>query len=336
MPSEMNRRKFVAGSVLASAGAALAAGSGAGRPPAQAAEKSAAAQGPAAAQSTLPRGKIGDLEISRILLGGNLLTHYTHSRDLRYVYNLATHYNTDEKILETLATAEAHGVNTLVVHNVPTTIEILKEHRRRGGKMQWITCTAHALARGDLNEFSRQIEQLVDQGTDALYISGVEGDQMCGFQNKIFGPDADQRVAEPRMDVLKQALIAAKAHGLPVGIGAHRMGVIEDCEKAGLDADFYVKTFHQHTYPSVNLNCDSRWCSRPEELAQFMQTVEKPWFAFKVMAAGAIPPQSAFKHAFQNGADFVLAGMFDFEIADDVRIANQVLAAVKRSRPWRA
>ena len=42
----------------------------------------------------MPRGKIGDLEISRLLLGGNLLTHYTHSRDLTYVYSLAKHYNT--------------------------------------------------------------------------------------------------------------------------------------------------------------------------------------------------------------------------------------------------
>ena len=49
----------------------------------------------------MPKGKIGELEISRILLGGNLLTHYTHSRELRYVYNLAAHYNTEKKIIET-------------------------------------------------------------------------------------------------------------------------------------------------------------------------------------------------------------------------------------------
>ena len=54
-------------------------------------------------------GKIGDLTISRMLLGGNLLTHYTHSRDLKYVYNLTAAYNTEEKIHETMALAEAHG-----------------------------------------------------------------------------------------------------------------------------------------------------------------------------------------------------------------------------------
>ena len=67
-----------------------------------------------------------------------------------------------------------------------------------------------------------------------------------------------------------------------------------------------------------------------------MKTVEKPWFAFKVMAAGAIPPDNAFRYAFENGADHVLAGMFDFEIAEDVAIANKILANVKRARPWRS
>ena len=55
------------------------------------------------------------------------------------------------------------------------------------------------------------------------------------------------------------------------------------------------------------------------------------------MAAGAIPAQVGINHAFQHGADFVIAGMFDFQIAADVEIVVKALKRTKvRERPWRA
>ena len=67
-----------------------------------------------------------------------------------------------------------------------------------------------------------------------------------------------------------------------------------------------------------------------------MRGVQKPWIAFKVLAAGAIPPQDGFRYAFENGADFILAGMYDFEIAEDVQIVNRILASLpQRVRAWR-
>lgn len=313
MPSEINRREFVKDSVVASAGAAL--GAAALNQSAQGAEAD-----PPAATDALPKGKIGDLEISRLLLGGNLLTHYTHSRDLRYVNSLAKHYNTPEKILETLAVSEQNGINTLTVHDERPCMEILKEHRRRGGKMQWITCSFHKLS-ASWQAQEQQIQELVDDGTDSLYISGVDCDNMWGQQ---------------KVDLIGKAVDAAKFHGVTCGIGAHKVEVIVECEKAKFDNDFYVKTFHHHTYPSAKLDFDSMWCYKPEDVIQVMKDIEKPWIAFKVMAAGAIPPQDAFQYAFDNGADFVLAGMFDYEVAEDVRIAREALAKCKRTRPWRA
>ncbi|HWW01651.1 MAG TPA: twin-arginine translocation signal domain-containing protein [Candidatus Acidoferrum sp.] len=53
------------------------------------------------------------------------------------------------------------------------------------------------------------------------------------------------------------------------------------------------------------------------------------------LAAGAIPPRAGFQHAFANGADFVAAGMFDFQIAEDASILpGSVQAAQNRERDW--
>ena len=118
-------------------------------------------------------------------------------------------------------------------------------------------------------------------------------------------------------------------------MGGHALDVVQACERHGVKADFYIKTFHNHSYPTAPkpeqikgpLNeYPGYWCSNPQETADFMKGVQKPWIAFKTMAAGAIPPRQAFRRAFGSGADFVLAGMFDFEIAEDVQIAQDAVA----------
>ena len=55
----------------------------------------------------------------------------------------------------------------------------------------------------------------------------------------------------------------------------------------------------------------------------------------KTLAAGAIKPQEGFKYAFDNGADFICVGMYDFQIVEDVNIVLDTLANVNRTRPWR-
>jgi len=51
-------------------------------------------------------GKIGQVELSRLMLGGNLVAGYAHSRDLAYVAELMKRYNTESRILQTLELAE--------------------------------------------------------------------------------------------------------------------------------------------------------------------------------------------------------------------------------------
>lgn len=321
---KLNRRSFVKGALAASTGIACGL-------PASGTLLADTAKPQPAPGAGLPRGKIGRLEVSRLLLGGNLLTHYTHSRDLRYVYNLAAKYNTDEKILETLAVAEANGVNTLVIHDPEHAMTLLKRYRKeRGGKIQWIICTT-APVEPDMEKYRHAVERLVKDGADAIYLWGVHSDAL---------------VNASRMELVAQAVDVTRSLGVPAGVGAHSLEVIQQCERHGVKAEFYIKTFHHHNYPSGPKpeqlaapynEFPGYWCKSPTETAEFMKSVSKPWIAFKVMAAGAIPPADAFKYAFTHGADFVLAGMFDFEIAEDVRIASETLAALAdRTRPWRA
>ena len=316
MSSTSNRRTFIKNSLLGSSTALSLSAM---------AEKKAADGSPT--PDPLEQGDINGLKLSRMILGGNLLTHFTHSRDLKYVYNLAAQYNTKQKILDTMSIAEKCGVNTLNIHYVPETHRILVKHRMNGGKMQWIICPT-APVDDDLNAYEEQIKLLVGDGADALYLWGVH---------------ADQLVSKGRMDLIERIVELMHQQNVPAGIGGHDLNVVVECEKHQIPLDFYIKTFHHHNYPTgpkpeelkgPYSEIPGYWCKDPNETVEIMSKVEKPWIAFKVMAAGAIPPLDAFQHAFNNGADHILAGMFDFEIEEDAKIMREVLPKVERTRPW--
>jgi len=321
MARKLDRRSFMGSSLAAAAcGVTLgAAEDGA------AAAKGAKESKPAA---SLPTGKIGKVTVSRMLLGGNLLTHYTHSRDLKYVYRLTAKYNTEAKIIETLAAAEQLGINTLSIHNHRPAMKILQKYREKhGGKIQWIVCPTSPVVPG-MKEYRQEVDELIDMGTEAFYVWGVRGDPLA---------------AQGKIKLLTEAVEIPKVHNVPSGVGGHDLNVIKQCEKHKVPTDFYIKTFHHHKYPTAprpdELTGPYReypgyWCKDPKETADVMAKVTKPWIAFKVMAAGAIPPKSAFEYVFAHGADHVLAGMFDFELAEDTKICREVLAKVKRPRPW--
>ena len=322
-----SRREFVKQSLVAAGALAVAEAGARGR----AAEPDTAAAAPKS--EGIPCGTIGKAKISRLLLGGNLVSGCMHSRDLHYVGQLFRAYATEQKILETLKLAEEHGINT-VFETGGSFVD--KYNREYHGHMQFIPHIEVNVTQSE-PELKDHIKRQVDSGAVALYVWGVASDQL---------------VKAGAADRLAKAVELAKGHGLPVGVGSHSLLVPMECEKRQIPCDFYVKTFHGDDYPSATPKelrqefiwltggkgwYDNMWCINPEETIAFMKTVTKPWLAFKVLAAGAIQPRQGFPHAFKNGADFIAVGMFDFQVKENAEIAAKAVRAFKdRDRPWRA
>ena len=170
---------------------------------------------------------------------------------------------------------------------------------------------------------------------DALYCQGEITDR---FTNPEWN-DPKKRSVEERMELIRLGLEEIRKYGKPAGIGAHRIEAIKACVDYGLKPDFWVKTCHSYNYWSAQGNPkwnDNIFDYDPEETIRYMSTLSEPWIAFKVLAAGAIMPQEGLKYAFNNGADFVCLGMYDFQVVEDVNIALDVLSKVaERQRPWR-
>ena len=136
MKFDSGRRRFLQKSAAATLAAPLVVSL---EEYALAAQQAAPAPPPPASKATLPTGAIGKVKVSRLICGGNLISGYAHSRDLIYVSPLLKHYFTDEKILETWALAEQHGINTMILFPADTRAAALyAKYRAQGGRIQYL------------------------------------------------------------------------------------------------------------------------------------------------------------------------------------------------------
>ncbi len=279
----------------------------------------------------VPHGKIGNVPLSRIMIGGNLISGFAHARDLIYVSTWLKKYFTDEKVIETLWLCEACGINTAILRCDDDTIRILEKYWSRGGKVQWLAQTYPA--GDDLSNVTKAL----DHGAIGAFIQG-------GIADKI--------VYEKNFDFLRKPIEYVQGKGLIAGTAAHSIMVPRTCVEQGIRPDFYMKTFHHNKYWSAtpvdpentelpvdgddhNMAHDNIWCVSDKDTADFFKENETPWIAYKILAAGAIKPEDGIRYAFRNGADFACIGMFDFQVIENSNIACEVLnSPLDRERQW--
>lgn len=286
-------------------------------------------------KGTLPKGKIKDHEISRLVLGGNLIGGWAHSRDLIYVSSLFKAYNTEKKIYETLMLAEEAGINTINI-GFPTNALIAKYKRMTGSKIKVISQVAPNMEKGDIYE---QINGAMEHEADILQVQG----NWC-----------DWLVRDKKSEVIAAMIEKIRSYNKTAGLASHTIDSLIVCEEQGIIPDYYMNTLHHDNYwsahprenripfevdgkksPDHNHFHDNLFCLYPDRTVEFVNKTKVPVMGFKILAAGAIEPKDGFKWAFENGADFICVGMFDFQVVNDVNICLVTLKNMQnRKREW--
>ncbi len=283
----------------------------------------------------LPKGKLGKFEISRLVLGGNMIGGWVHSRDLRYVSELSLAYNTEQKIFETLLLAEQAGINTINI-GFPSNPILHKYKKITGSKIIVISQVAPDMEK---NDYFCQIKEAIDYGADIIQIQGNWVDKLT---------------RDNKFEIIEKMMEEIKRQGYMVGMGSHALKGLLLCEEKGLTPDYYMKTMHHDRYWSAhpkeyreefeviggnseehNKYHDNMFCAFPERDVEFVNRSKIPVMAFKVLAGGAIDPRDGFEWALQNGADFLCVGMFDFQIVRNVNTMIDITNNLKgRKREW--
>lgn len=250
----------------------------------------------------MPTTRIGNLTVGRLALGGNPISGFSHGNPARTKAMLD--YFTAENAKKLLARCEECGVSTAFMRADNHVIRLMREYWNEGGRIQWVAQTATGV---DQVENIKKAKQF---GASAVYLHG--------------GTMEDSFSAGRQEDVHRQ-IETIREQGLPAGCASHYPPYLLEIQDRGWDPDFYmVCMYHIDGYKGkLGIEQDEKF--RHEDRGKALQAIarlEKPCFAYKIMAAGRISPREAFKEAFAavKPTDGVTVGMFppDAESGDIV------------------
>ena len=267
METRATRREFLAEiAVLGAAAAAVRAGE----------------TGPGPGKSgEMPKIKLGNLEVSRLILGSNPFFGFAHGNPHASPEEMKKYY-TKERIMAVLDAAAEQGITAVWTPCYEEWVKLWNEYRGKGGKLStWI-------GQPDRTPMEKEILIAVKNGAKAVCIQGIR---------------IDDQVGAGKWDVVRGWLELIKSHGLPAGMATHGAKTHLAAEEKGMPTDFYHQTMYRpDDYIRKGL----------EESLATIEKLEKPVVAYKVLGAGRIPPKDTLPEVLKRlkRKDGLCIGMF--------------------------
>jgi hypothetical protein len=244
---------------------------------------------------------IGDLRLSRLLLGSNPFSGFSHQgveRDERMV-----HHYTVARIKEAFFEAERLGITGFVARTDFHVMRMLLEYRDDGGKLAWLAQTCPEV--GSSEACARRAAR---GGAVACHIHGGVMDHL---------------VANGRGAEAQDAIGFIRSLGMKAGIAGHTPAVFEFAEQQ-LDVDYYMCCYYnptprtddpEHVHGAVE---EYREEDR-RAMTDLIQTLSRPVIHYKILAAGRNDPEAAFAYcgSRMRPQDLACVGVFT---GDDARM----------------
>ncbi|HUW55969.1 MAG TPA: hypothetical protein VMZ92_04990 [Planctomycetota bacterium] len=257
----------------------------------------------------LPSTKLGDLMVTRLVVGGNPVSGFSHGARDKEMRD----YFTTENTKKLLARCEAAGINTCFFRADKHVMRLLTEYWNDGGTIQWVAQSAPEI------EVVRNVDAVAAYGAKAIYIHGGLVDS-C-FESGDFDP------AKRQLDRIHE-------HGIAAGCASHNPRNILKLLEMGWDIDFFmVCLYHLEGYRGkLSVSQDEKFndADRAKALAIFKQ-IEQPCFAYKILAAGRKDPREAFTEVCSKikPIDGINVGIYPPDsptiVEDNVRLAEELL-----------
>lgn len=266
----------------------------------------------------LPTMKIGDLEVTRLIVGSNPFTGKSHLD--KATDDDMKNYFDDGQAFAMLRRCEEAGINAIQSRGSMPVMGLIERYRRSGGRLLWLAQTGK-----NLQSFDEELDEMVKYNPSAICIHGELADDL--YLNGM-------------LDELEGLLNKIRRKNLPCGICAHFPEVLSYAEEKGLKPDYYMASLYNLFQPDrshdVNPEGERFEDSDIPKMYEVIRNLSAPTVALKILGAGRRcqtqdQVRSAFIEAFASmkRGDGVLVGMFDKYIDQPSLNAEYAREAIK-------
>jgi hypothetical protein len=256
----------------------------------------------------LPSIALGKYRVSRLVAGWNPIGGYSYLGP--HTDHHMKEYFTTKQTVEFLLDCERAGINAHQFSPADNTVEVFRQARQRGSKMQLLCLHAGREGIKGIIETTQPMAMVHHGGaTDSLFSAGK---------------------SKEVHDYVK----AAHDQGVLAGVSAHNPDCIKRIADEGWEVDLFMTCFHyltrKHGPPLPTLEIAYPfYADDPKVMTGVMRQVKQPCLGFKILAAGrkceSQPSvKEAFRFAFQNikPTDGVVVGMYP-RYFDEIRANAQ-------------
>ena len=266
----------------------------------------------------LPTMKIGDLEVTRLIVGSNPFTGKSHM-DAHTDADMREHF-TEEKAFAMLDRCVEAGINAIQSRGNMPIMGLIHKYRQSGGKLLWLATTSK-----ELDTYDAELDEMMNYHPDAICIHGELTDHLYLTGN---------------LDRLPELLEKIRRKNVPCGICAHFPEVLSYAEAQGLKPDYYMASLYNLSQPdrSHDLNPTGERFEDSDipKMYEVIRTLSAPTIALKILGAGRrCSSQEQVKNAFTEAfssikpGDGVLVGMFDKYIDQPFLNASYASEAIR-------
>jgi len=231
---------------------------------------------------SIPTVQIGKLSVSKMIIGGNPFSGFSHQSPARD--DEMRHYHTTERIKHTLSQAEQLGINAHIGRGDHHVMRCLMEYWDEGGQIQWIAQTCP-----EIGTTARGVANAINGGAVGCHIHG-------GVMELLLNNNETDEIAP--------AIEQMKAGGLAAGVAGHDPAIHLWAEE-NLDLDYHMCSYYRPNLRDKNAEhvpgAPERFDDKHRDaMVEVIATLSKPVIHYKVLAAGRHDPAEALEFVLRH------------------------------------